>query len=68
MALSETGSVNFPFFIKPVVPKLLRAGIYNNLSELESECTQLESVIGIGAGVFSFITVIISFGELKKKE
>jgi len=42
MTLSEARNVIFPAFIKPVVPKVFKAGVYNNLKDLETECTQLE--------------------------
>jgi hypothetical protein len=42
MTLSEARKVDFPAFIKPVVPKVFKAGVYSNLKALEIECTQLE--------------------------
>jgi hypothetical protein len=35
---------SFPIFVKPVVPKQFRAGIYNSLDELTQECQGLESI------------------------
>jgi hypothetical protein len=40
--LSDAKYIDFPAFIKPVVPKIFRAGIYRNLRDLETECYQLE--------------------------
>lgn len=42
MTLSEARNISFPAFIKPVVPKVFRAGVYSNLKALETECNQLE--------------------------
>lgn len=42
MTLSESRNISFPAFIKPVVPKIFRAGVYSNLKALEKECNQLE--------------------------
>lgn len=42
MTLSEARNISFPTFIKPVVPKVFKAGVYSSLKALETECTQLE--------------------------
>lgn len=42
ITLSEAGNLLFPAFIKPVVPKLFKAGVYKDLTALETECAQLE--------------------------
>ena len=63
MTLWEAGKTDFPVFIKPVVPKVFRAGVYSDLKALEIECTQLEldtqvyisEVVDITAEVRCFI-------------
>lgn len=63
MTLSEARGITFPAFIKPVVPKVFKAGVYDNLVALEIECMRLElstpvyvsEVVDITAEARSFI-------------
>lgn len=42
MTLSEARNISIPAFIKPVVPKVFRAGVSSALKALETECNLLE--------------------------
>lgn len=39
--LGELAAIDFPVFVKPVIPKLFRARVYQNEAELLSECVGL---------------------------
>ena len=40
--LAEIESVSFPIFIKPIVPKIFSAGVFNSSQELAGKCKGLE--------------------------
>jgi hypothetical protein len=41
-ALRDTGSITFPRFVKPIIPKQFRAAVYPNLAALEVETRGLD--------------------------
>jgi len=61
--LHEAGDLRYPTFVKPVVPKQFRAGVYETWSQLKAECSGLDlevqiyesEVVGFDAEVRGFI-------------
>ena len=62
--LAEIHSIHFPAFVKPVVPKIFRSGVFNSAQELADECKGLApdtrlligEVVRFEAEVRSFVT------------
>lgn len=63
VTLSQIESLDYPSFVKPIIPKLFRAAVYQNSTDLQVECRGLEpdarlmfsSVIGFRCEARSFI-------------
>lgn len=62
MKLKEAYGLKFPVFVKPLIPKVFRASVYNTPVELSEECTGLEDDTGIiVSDVVKFVAEARSF-------